>query len=232
MSINVYWASLEKEWMLAQEPESIAKSFFSNGWSFDKKEKHTMLVNCPTVTNSLKNIYGIKSLYNYSFSINNESIVSDMYDQEFFDYHLFVRSTKNRMFSFYQKYVFFTEEDSLLTTFNISPFLEENKVSSDCIMPQGVYDIGKWFRNTEFVFYLRKDVNSFNIQKDDIYSYVKFHTDEKINFVQFKYTEEVDSYRKDGFALNAIPSLKKMDLFYKNFRNKKLIMREIKNNLL
>ena len=54
MSINVYWASLEKEWMLAQEPESIAKSFFSNGWSFDKKEKHTMLVNCPTVTNSLK----------------------------------------------------------------------------------------------------------------------------------------------------------------------------------
>lgn len=232
MSINVYWASLEKEWMLAEKPESIKKRFFSNGWSFDKEEYYSMIVNCPTVTDYIDNVYGLKSLYSYSFHLENESVFSNVYDQDFFDYHVFIRSLKNKMFSFYQKYIFFTDDESLTTSFNIPPFLEENFISKNCILPVGEYDIGKWFRNTELVFYLRKDVNSFEINFGDIYSYVKFNTNEKINFIQFKYTDQLEEYRKDGFALNGIPKLKKMNMFYNNFRNKKLIMNEIKRNTL
>ena len=95
------------------------------------------------------------------------------------------------------------------------------------------FDIGKWFRNTEFAFYLKKDYNEFKIEQDEVFTYLRFHTDEKINFKQFRPTQRISELIADGFACNQIwQPLRKLENYYKIFKNKRLALKEIKENLL
>jgi hypothetical protein len=230
MSINVYWACLEKNWMEANAPDQVFSIFYRN-YKPNLKEKDSLINYCPSFNSNLTNLYTLKSLYDYEFTIEGDKITSTMYDTEFFDAHVLVRSIENKFFSFYNKYIFFTDEDSLNVTFYEYPFLEDNNITTRCMIPAGSFDIGKWFRNTEFSFFLKKEFKSFKIEKNEIYSYIRFHTDKKINFIQFRYNDLLDLYRGDGWQLTLSP-LKKLENFYKNFKNKKLILREIGNNIL
>ena len=228
MTINVYWACLENEWMLAEEPEPVANIFYKKNIEHDYDLKK-----CPAFKDNLKNVFALKSIYDYEFYVSEERVYSDQSTQEFFDNHVVIRSLQQRLFSFMHSYIFFTDEESLLTTINEFPFLEDNNVSSRCIIISGQFDIGKWFRNSELPFYLKPNQESFKIEKEEIYSYVRFHTKEKILFKQFRYTKDLHEYKNDGFLLNTkVSSLKKMENYYKNFKNKKLILKEIKKNII
>jgi hypothetical protein len=143
-----------------------------------------------------------------------------------------VRSLEKKFFSFQTKYIFFTEEPSLNVTFYEYPFLEDNNITTRCIPVAGQYDIGRWFRNTEFAFYLKKDYNEFKINRNEIYSYIRFHTDKKIVFKQFRFNDTLKSYTEDSFALTFGHYFKTLTEFYNCFKNKKLILKEIKKNLI
>ena len=91
--------------------------------------------------------------------------------------------------------------------------------------------IGRWFRNTEFSFFLKKEFDEFKISNGEIYSYMRIHTEKNIKFVQFRYTQKISEYNKDGFELTKTP-LKKLENYYKNFKNKKLILKEIQENII
>jgi hypothetical protein len=228
----VYWANLEKEWVLAEEPISISKKFYENS-RLDRKNPLTAMGSCPAFNNNIKNLYGIKSIYDYSFSISeNGKITSNVYNQDFFDSHVVVRSIEEKMFSFHQKNIFFTNEKSLPVTFYEFPVYEDNNITQRCKPVSGVYDIGKWFRPTEFAFFLNKNCNTFVIEKDEIYMYIKFHTNKKIKFQQFRATELIKEYVDDGFIINGWLKNGQLENYYKHFKNKKLILKEIKNNLL
>lgn len=236
MSINIYWACLEKEWFLAEEPQPVFKRLNEKNL-ININEPYSQINKCPAFADSVKNLFSIKSFYDYEFTIDIDSmssqytIKSNNYDQEFFDEHVLVRSFEKRFFSFFQKYIFFTDEKSLNATYYIYPFLEDNNITKRCLIPPGQFDIGKWFRNTEFAFYLKDGFNSFKIEKDEIFAYIKFDTKEKINFHQFRYNENFEKYKLDGWAVNKM-SLKTMENYYKSFKNKKLILNEVKKNLI
>jgi hypothetical protein len=111
------------------------------------------------------------------------------------------------------------------------PFLEDNNITQRCVIPSGQFDIGKWFRNTELAFFLKRDYNEFKVDKNEIMYYVRFHTNEKIKFQQFRFTNLLGSYNNDGFKLTINP-IGVLENFYKVFRTKKLILKEIQNNLI
>ena len=230
MAINVYWACLEESWMLAEEPQSVS-SIFNKSYKIDKKEPQSFINYCPAFNNNLKNVFALRSVYDYSFKIIGNDVVTDRYDQTFFDEHVTIRSLDKKFFSFRHKFIFFTDEPSLQVVFYEFPFLEDNNITERCIIPAGSYDIGQWFRNTEFSFFLKKQYEEFIIEKGEIYSYIRFKTNEKINFSQFRYTEKLNEYNRDGFALTKNP-LHSIQKYYKNFKNKKLILKEIKENLI
>lgn len=230
MTINVYWACIEDQWMLADPPDSVSAIFYKK-YSFEKNEPQSWINYCPAFNSNLKNLFVLRSIYDYSFKIENNNIISESQDQNFFNNHVTIRSFNKKFFSFKNNYIFFTDVPSLKVTFYEFPFLEDNNITQRCMIPCGIFDIGKWFRNTEFSFFLKQNINDFKIEKNEIYSYMRFHTDEKINFIQFRYNFKLSEYNKDGFQLTKNP-LKSLENYYKSFKTKKLILKEIKENLI
>jgi hypothetical protein len=231
MTINVYWACAEDQWMLAEKPDPVSSWFYKKGLS-DKNEPSSCINYCPAFNSNLNNLFALRSLYDYEFTADQSSISTPMYDQKFFEDHVYVRSLEKKFFSFRNRYIFFTDEPSLETTFYEYPFLEDNNITRACMPVAGKFDIGKWFRNTEFAFYLKNNNNTFKIERKEIYSYIRFHTTEKINFIQFRYTDKLDKYNLDGFSLNFNGYLKTLENYYKMFKNKRLILKEIKEHVV
>ena len=112
--------------------------------------------------------------------------------------------------------------------------LENNNITDRCTISPGTFDIGKWFRHLDFVFYLKENYNEFKIKEDDIFQYIKFHTKEKIIFKQFKMSAEVKEFFMDSDGARRFRQVKLRNLedYYSMMRNKKNIIRSIKNNLL
>jgi hypothetical protein len=230
MAITVYWASMEREWLLAEEPQSVASRFYKKG-IHDANNPGTQLNFCPSFNGYLKNLYTMKSLFTYDFQINGNEIGSSNPDPEVFDRHVLIRDAEKKVFSFKQCYIFFTEEKSLEVTFYEYPALEDNNITKRCMIPAGKFDIAKWFRNSEFAFILKDGFNEFKIEKGEVYSYIRFHTDEKINFQQFRMTDKSYQYARDCFYLQN-SRLGQLVNYYKTFKSKKLVLKEIKENLV
>jgi hypothetical protein len=116
---------------------------------------------------------------------------------------------------------------------SLSPYFEENNITDRCIVIPGELDLGKYFRNTDLAFYLKKDQDEFCIEEGEIYCYMKFHTNKKINFIQYRQTDKLNQLLID--TINAKQNKKKvfsMETFYSMFRTKKIILEEIKKNIL
>ena len=231
MAITVYWSSLEDEWLRAKEPEAVYKDFLK-----DKKNFESTIAMCPAVKDYTKNTFSLKSIYDYEFEINKDlnDATSQLYDQVFFNKHVEIRSIENKFFSFSQRLVFFTEEQSLNMSLGILPYFEDNEITKRCTLIPGKLDIGKWFRIIDYAFFLKNNINSFKINEGDVYQYIKFETDQKIEFKQFKSTDLINKYILDIASSKNYRKSKIRDLseFYKTMKHKKYIIKEIKNNLL
>lgn len=230
MTITVYWACVEDEWMAAKEPDSVAFNFYKKDL-LDHSTELSSVAPCPGFNSNLKNVFALRSLYDYSFTVSPGGISAEKYNQQFFETHVLVRSLEKRLFSFRNRYIFFTDSPDLEVTLYEYPYLEDNNITKSCIPITGKFNIGKWFRNSEYAFYLKKDCNTFTIEKDEIYSYIRFHTEEPIVFKQFKYTATFDDYQKDCYSLTKL-GLKQLNKYYSTFKIKNLILRDIKDNLI
>ena len=233
MSITIYWACIEDEWIKATEPEPVIKRFYNLGIKNEDAGAFDAINHCPVFNESLKNTYAIKSIYDYSFKIQDNQCMSPDYNQKFFDDHVLIRSLDKKFFSFNTRYVFFTEEDSLMIDTYQYPVFEENEITKRCMIIPGSFDIGKYFRNLEFAFILKKEFNDFIVQNEEVLYYLKFHTKEKIKFKQFRYNEDLLQFSKDVRKVNWYSKGGSgIESFYNKFKGKKYILNEIKKNLI
>ena len=233
MSITIYWACLEDEWIKATEPEKVSQRFYSMGIKNDNMSSPMAINYCPVFNGSLTNTYAIKSIYDYSFKIQDNQCISPNYDQKFFDDHVLIRSLEKKFFSFEVKYIFFTEEDDLNMSAYQYPVFENNEITKRCMIIPGDFNIGKYFRNLEFAFILKKEYNEFIVNNEDVLYYLKFHTKEKIKFKQFRCNENLRQMIADVRKANT--GNKKgasMQVYYNKFKGKKYILNQIKQNLL
>lgn len=233
MTIKIYWACNEYEWMRASEPTAVSKKYYSKFKSDDRSELKS-INRCPAFNNYLNNLYELRSIYDYEFYIEDGAVKSNMYSEQFFDDHVVIRDIDQKWFSFSQQYIFFTEEPSLLMTTYEFPNFENNNITKNCHTIPGQFDIGKWFRNTEFPFFLKEESNKFKIEENEVYSYIRFHTDEPIEFIQFIATDKINAFLNDARNLNMNQKRKvlSMDYMYSKFNHKDKILAEIKSNLI
>lgn len=228
MSINVYWACLNEEWMRMEKPKPVLPNFLNNNENLIE----TGVASCPSFKDFFKNTYSLKSIYNYNFKIENNFVSSNKYDQKFFDKNVNIRSISEKTFSFNLWNIFISESNSLKMTL-LPPFLEDNNITKRCIPFSGEYDIGKWFRNLDFAFKLKNDYDSFVIENNEIYSYIKFDTKEKINFIQYRHTEEIGSYLIDTMNARGYKKFaRSLDEYYDIFKIKSGLIKKIKLNTL
>jgi hypothetical protein len=98
----------------------------------------------------------------------------------------------------------------------------------------GRYDIGKWFRPLEFPFILKNEFDDFSVKREDILYYLKFYTNKNIIFKQFLPTDNINNFWKSTTDLNAYDNKRfgSIENFYKMFKLKDKILKEIKENLV
>jgi hypothetical protein len=229
-TITVYWCALDPEWLRAEEPVDIYKNFIKNS----KMAEALSLGMCPGFKDYSKNYFGIKSIYDYDFTIKNNEFSSTKYDQTFFKRHISIRSLEERVFSFNQHYIFFTEEESLNMSCGILPFLEDNNITTRCVSIPGQIDIGKWFRVIDFAFILKENYNEFKIKEGEIFQYINFETDAKIKFKQFGLSGKLNLY-KDAVASakeNRKSKIRDLSEYYQMMKMKKSIIEEIKSYII
>ena len=218
--------------MLATPPESVISTFHKKNF-IDPDNPISHIHYCPAFNDNFRNVFTMKSLYNYEFFLDNGKLNSKDYDQEFYDDHVLIRSYEKKFFSFKNSYLFFTDEPSLNVTFYEYPCFEDNNITQRCIPVAGQFDIGRWFRGTEFAFYLKHPHQSFKIEQNEVYSYIRLHTNKKINFIEFNYSDKLKDFERSRIqAMTKISTLKKLENYYKMLRHKKLILKEIKENVL
>lgn len=233
MPVNVYWTCLEDQWDEALEPESVMKRLFQK----KKPDKDNPLNNtmfCPSVGGALNNMYCLQSIYDYEFTVFDDKVGTNYTDFDFFQNHVIIRDISQKFFSFQQKFLFFTDEDSLEMLAYLPPFVEDNDVAKRTFSIPGQFDIGKWFRNLEFNFYLKDEYDTFSIKKGDAYTYIKFNTDEKINFKKFYPSPKIWNFVYLVAALRNTKSDNRRSLpdYYEMLAFKQEIIEEIQNNLL
>jgi hypothetical protein len=233
MAITIYWACIEDEWIKAVEPEKVSKRFYSMGIKDDNRSSPIAINHCPVFNGSLTNTYAVKSIYDYSFKVENGQCVSSDHDQKFFDEHVFIRLLEKKFFSFNVRYIFFTEEDDLNMSAYQYPFFEDNEITKRCMIIPGDFNIGKYFRNLEFPFILKKEYDEFIVNNEDVLYYLKFHTEEKIKFKQFRYNENLKQMLADVRKANSGNKRgASMQVYYNKFKGKKYILNQIKQNLI
>ncbi len=139
--------------------------------------------------NSYKNVYSIKSPFDYNVKINNKEYSTPDYGQNFFNKYVLPRDIPNRLISLRApKIIFFS--DNLNTELEVlPPALSPNRFN-DCMYISGKFNIGKHFRPLELALAFYKDVE-INIRKNDDLYYVKFHSPKKVKLVRFLFTEEL-----------------------------------------
>jgi hypothetical protein len=216
--------------MRSTEPGLVSKSYYKK-FHPDSKSHLSSINRCPFFNGYLNNLYEVKSIYDYEFYLEDGAVKTNYYNDSFIDKHLVIRSMENKMFSFTQKYIFFTDSDSLLMNTYEAPIFEDNNITQNCYPLPGQVDIGKWFTNLEFPFHLKSD--RFKVNLGEVMYYLKFHTNEKINFKQFMVNNNILKYLDYSRGYSSNTDIKKYtaEEFYDNFKIKKFIIDEI-NTLL
>lgn len=230
MTTKIYWSCLEKEWLRASEPENVYSSFY-NKFSVSKSDLNSHPFFCPAFKNQLSNVFSVKSIYKYNFEIEGNSVKSSLYDQKFFDDHVEVRSLENKLFGFNNWFSFFSEKDSL-TVSQEAPFLEDNNITKNCILVPGQFDIAKWYRTMHFAFYLKKESKIFSVEEKEVLYYLRFHTKEKIKFIQYRQSDRLNDLLDDVQNSRNFLDIRGLDYYYKIFKIKKEVLKEIRKNLI
>jgi len=228
--MNVYWTIDHKEAIGAlrvQTPEPVLKNK-----GLAEMEYHA----CPAFRDYYHNVYGIKSLYTYSLEIDGNNCKADMYNQEFFDSNVNVRSTEQKLFSVKQRVSFITDSPSLKMS-QEHPYFEDNKFTSTSYVIPGTMDIGKYYRRLDFAFHIKEGHSKCAFDEGDIIYYLRFHTPEKLHFKQYFMTDKLREYHDmvDDIKEFSTSSPRPLSFFYgisKKYKLKSRILKEIKENLV
>ena len=251
--IIIYWGvdtSYTPEGLRIDPPVPILNKLFKDRIPEGPVGPEVNYNKCPALHDELTNVYGMKSVYDYSFEVDLESgristygpqEIAAAFDEEFFNTHVDVRSLKGNLFSFAETLVFFTETPSLMMA-QLPAFMEDNNIVKNTICIPGQFDIGKYFRFLEYAWHFRKGCNKIEFSRKEISYYIKFYTKEKIKFQRFMFTPELHTlsetmknakFRKKSDTLSKLKS-NALEYYYNifdkyNFKNK--MLKIIKGNL-
>jgi len=218
-----------------QEPTSSTKDMYDR--ITDIESNSNQIKRCPAIRNYHENVFSLKFPIDYYLSFRDDTQVStNMYDQEFFNNFFFIRSLKDRLFSLKLHYIFVTEESCVADFF---PAINaDNDFVNSTNLLSGRWDIGKWYRSLDCAFFLKEGVKEITIKEGMPYCYVRFNTDEPIEFIRFDYTNNIKDLMEHHLTIKKHINIRKyypISWYYKfidkvNYNAK--IIKEINNNLI
>lgn len=192
MSINIYWScpsdiSDDRDWsILYSEPESLYNNLIKNS---NKSNMKTSFFKCPAFKNSSRNTFLIKNPTQSHVYFENDHIIYNSKSSLKIEV-VRPESIINNMMIKYSFPLIFFSENSLNMEITSPYFNKCNYLNYGSIVP-GKYDISKWYRPIQIEINLWENIKEFRIEKNEPLVYIKFDTEEKINFIQYSETDDL-----------------------------------------
>jgi hypothetical protein len=242
--IIVYWSPLlegikdSNRFLNFKTPEPVIKELKKLGERLeDDGNINTAFLMCPSVVYNVKNVFTCSSPLKLTLTLTKERLITPDHNQDFFDKNIFVRNAKHGFLSsplFHA--VFFTEEPSLVVIQKTAVY-SDNEFTRKAGIIEGNMDIGQWLRPFDIAFYFKEE-GTININYEDVLFYIEFLTDKKIIFKRFDATASLLKYssyctelkKTRSFSLKTY--LQECYNFFNRSKLKKLILKEIKDNLM
>ena len=238
--INVYWTraiapgSGERHFI---SPLRFAEPVFLNKDIDYKEFLGPALLHCPGIVEEMTKTVVIKSPVTVDLQYTDEqNLKVHRQDPEFGKIFFGDPQGKNGIHQLGFGYIFFADKPLMAT--NLPAYYHDNGYTKNVNAICGSYDIGRWFRpGVRPLFQLKSGAKNININEGDALMYVKFNTDEKVNFVEFD-AHELDQL---GFhsPINACITLKnqlpptplhKAYEYFDNARMRQKVLKIIKRN--
>ena len=229
--MKIYWAPLDNKelnlTMAYYEPTRL-----SNNIPIDLRG--SAYYRCPAFMETVKNTFVLKSpiSINADFSPSAQRFETN-YEEMF---KLKVRiddSVDHGIVQFGFNYLLFAEKPVKVT--QMHPYLHHNSFTENGNVLLGEFDCGRWLRPLQAAFVINPKLKdySYKIKRGDIYSYIRFHTDEKVELVNFDVTPKIEEIADSCLQMknSGHSSPFSLDFCYNQFimyRRKQAIMREIK----
>lgn len=197
--------------------------------------KHNNFKLCPAYLDHMNNLFSLRFPVSYTLDIMSDRVGTRSYDQEFFNNFVFIRDLPQRLISFNVRYVFFAEQPCTISL--QQPYMEDNDLANKTVSMPGTFDIGQWFRTTDYAVQVKQGVDNLNIERGDVYNYIRVNTDDPVEFVRFDYTDELDRIQRDILQSKMILGNKspKLSHYYKLFKQsmyRNRILTLIQQNIL
>ncbi len=217
-----------------QEPRS-AKQEFVRTLEYADRVK---FLRCPAFLDKMENVFSVSSLFDFNVSVKDSQIFTEGkngHDQDFFNNCVTTHSPEDKLYGLKQNAIFIAESDSLEMS-QEHPFLADTDWTRDVYTVPGKLDIGKYFRMLECAWFIRKGVKKLSLNEGDPFYYARFHTQKTIKLVPFYWSPAFENLVMNMRSLGPDTHKWKPLKFYydvvKKKNIKKLIMKEIKNNLM
>jgi hypothetical protein len=139
------------------------------------------------------------------------------------------------MYTLRTSYVFFSEESVEIEM--SGAHFSDSEFSSKVKLIPGTFDIGKWVRPLDCTFVTKPGVKTLNINRGDDWGYVKFNTKEKIRLKKFHSSDRFMDLMESNIRTRTFKRLfpAPLSYYYKLYEESKmhkLILKEVKNNLM
>jgi|TARA_R100001460_G_scaffold4506_5_gene12712 hypothetical protein len=236
MKTTIYWSpgdvDLHHDWSILYKDPSILGSDLRKRMS-KNIEKTSNLFYCPAVKDLTSRIAVLKAPMSCHYKMReNEFIpVSKNFLNITFPHK--PNFENNMMFQLSTSYIFFCEEDVKMTL--TSPYFSDSPhLKYGSIIP-GSFNISTWFRNINMEFNLWGDIEEFKFKKNEDMAYVHFDSEHEIELKRFDFNERllriIRTCSSAGTWEKFVPLMERYKRF-KEARFKKIILKEIKQNLL
>jgi hypothetical protein len=202
-----------------------------------KDDKRTLIQACPAFNNYIKNVFVVRSTFQYGIEWTKEHFESSYYDQQFFESYILPRSNSTGVVSFRPPLPVFISESNDLTISQESAYLHDNDITRLCYTIPGTFNIGKHFPRSLELALKFKQPGLIKIDEGDALYYVRFHTNEDIVFKKFIITDDFKKFIKAnlGDIRQYTKGFKTLEWWYdlvSRHKFKKYFLKYIKQNLL
>lgn len=197
---------------------------------------------CPAFNQHLKNLFVIKAPLDAKITIDTEKKEIDASDSpvDWYQHYLDANQLENEnTIQFLTQLLFFSEKSTEMMIMH--PFMHHNVFTDRGSLLMGSFDISQWFRPLSAAYFLKEDFIKesngklvFDIKQGDVLAYVKFFTDEKINFIYSTCTPKMEHIAQmclsHKLTRKKIFSLQDAYHRFKQFNLSRQLIKEFKRN--
>lgn len=185
--IRVYYGTLQNDGMDMHLTEPVsAYSLIKNNHPKSPTDDHDdhMWKICPSISDYYDNVYAITAPERLRLHLEEGRLVSPDLTPENYNRRMNIHSSNANLFGIAYGWFFAADTDSLIVE-QLHPVMSGSDFSHKVDVVQGHLDCAKYYRGLEVAFKLKPTAKDILIQPNDPLFYLKFLTDQKIEFVRF-----------------------------------------------